>query len=117
MFIGSRRKIKLMFAKQNKRDIEGGVVTWLRFATNEIACESRVARRDEYANSETVCPTTTTDNNDCKAHSSVDADKRGLLHRSRRNADRTHFQGEGLQRRAKKVTGFTLMHTLYTHTL
>jgi hypothetical protein len=34
-----------MFAKQNKRDIEGGVVTWLRFATNEIACESRVARR------------------------------------------------------------------------
>ena len=66
--------------------------------------KSRVSleSRDEYANSETVCPTTTTDNNDCKAHSSVDADKGGLLHRSRRNADRTHFQGEGLQRRAKK---------------
>ena len=33
-----------MFAKQNKRDIEGGVVTWLRFATNEIACEPRVRK-------------------------------------------------------------------------
>ena len=41
--------------------------------------------------------------------------QKGLLHRSRRNADRTHFQGEGLQRRAKNFEALSPSHTR-THT-